>query len=86
MKTWEKLTDSQKRAMEQAAEEAGEIFVQAGLDLTVSSMAEARLKHGVSFIEVPLKPWHDKMAPVLAEFEKDGVLPAGLVDKVKAIK
>ena len=49
-------------------------------------MAEALLKHGVSFIEVPLKPWHDKMAPVLAEFEKDGVLPAGLVDKVKAIK
>ena len=86
MKTWEKLTDSQKRAMEQAAEEAGEVFVQAGDDLTVSSMAEARQKHGVSFIEVPLKPWHDKMAPVLAEFEKAGVLPEGLVDQVKAIR
>jgi TRAP-type C4-dicarboxylate transport system substrate-binding protein len=86
MATWEKLTDDQKRAMEQAAEEAGETFVQAGLELTVSSMEEAKRKYGVSFIDVPLQPWHDKMAPVLVDFEDSGVLPKGLVEQVKAIK
>ena len=84
--TWNKLTDSQKRAMEQAAEDAGAAFVQAGLDLTKSTTAEGKEKYGVAFIDPPLKPWHEKMAPVLAAFEKDGVLPKGLIDKVKAIK
>ena len=42
--------------------------------------------YGVSFIEVPLEPWHDKMAPVLEQFEADGILPKGLVEQVKAIE
>lgn len=84
--TWEKLTPSQQAALQQAAEEAGEIFVKVSREDTEQAMRDGRETYGVSFIDVPLAPWQAAMAPVLAGFETDGILPAGIVEQVKAIK
>ena len=79
------LTEKQKQALDQAAADAGEIFIKVSRDGTIEDMRNGTNKYGVSFLDVPLKPWHDRMAPVLEEFEKNGTLPKGLVDKIKAM-
>jgi TRAP-type C4-dicarboxylate transport system substrate-binding protein len=84
--TWEKLTADQQRALQQAAADAGEIFVEVSRADTEQATRDAVDAYGVSFIEVPLAPWHAAMAPVLAAFEDDGILPAGIIEQVQAIK
>ena len=84
--TWNRLTPEQQNALQQAAEDAGEEFVRVSSALVQESKSGGMNDYGVSFIEVPLEPWHDKMAPVLEQFEADGILPKGLVEQVKAIE
>ena len=84
--TWNRLSPAHQRALEQAAEDAGETFVKASSELVQQSRTGGMNNYGVTFIEAPLAPWHDKMAPILIEFENDGILPKGLVEQVKAIK
>jgi TRAP-type C4-dicarboxylate transport system substrate-binding protein len=84
--TWEKLTPSQQAALQQAAEEAGEIFVKVSREDTEQAMRDGRETYGVSFIDVPLAPWQEAMSPVLAEFEAEGILPPGIIKEVKAIR
>ncbi len=84
--TWNRLNGDQQKALEQAAEDAGDAFVKVSGGQVMESKMGGMNDYGVTFLEVPLKPWHDKMAPVLVQFEKDGILPKGLVAQVKAIK
>ncbi len=84
--TWNSLSPEHQAALQQAAEDAGEAFVSASAGFVTTFRRSGIDDYGVSFIEVPLKPWHDKMAPVLEQFEADGILPAGLVAQVKAIQ
>ena len=79
------MTASQKAALDQAAADAGETFVKVSREGTIEAMQNGMNKYGVSFIEVPLKPWHNRMAPVLEEFEAKGTLPQGLVDQIKSM-
>jgi TRAP-type C4-dicarboxylate transport system substrate-binding protein len=86
MKTWNKLSPAQRDALQQATDEGGDEYVRLSRAELTQSTKDAQEKYGVTFLSVPLKPWHDKMAPILAGFEKDGILPKGLVARVKAIK
>ena len=85
LRTWNKLTASQKAALDQAAADAGETFVKVSREGTIEAMQNGMNKYGVSFIEVPLKPWHNRMAPVLEEFEAKGTFPQGFVDQIKSM-
>ena len=47
---------------------------------------KAQWELGLNIIQPPLGPWHEKMAATHAEFEEQGLLPKGLIAKVKAIE
>jgi len=86
MKTWNKLSQAHRDALQRATDEGGAVYEKLSRAELTQSTKDAKEKYGGSFLSVPLKPWHDKMAPILAGFEKDGILPKGLVAQVKAIK
>ena len=85
-RTWDKLDDGQRQAIEQASFEAGELYTETSRRQTVEKTRKAQAELGLTIILPPLGPWHDHMAKVHAEFEEQGLLPSGLITKVKAIE
>ena len=82
----DKLDDGQRQAIEQASFEAGELYTETSRRQTVEKTRKAQAELGLTIILPPLGPWHDHMAKVHAEFEEQGLLPSGLITKVKAIE
>ena len=85
-RTWDRLDDAQRAAIEQAAFEAGELYTSTSQRQTVEKTRKAQWELGLNIILPPLGPWHEKMAATHAEFEEQGLLPKGLIAQVKAIE
>ena len=85
-RTWDKLNAQQRKAVEQAAFESGEIYTATSIKQSVSKQVKAQNEYGVSVILPPLGPWQKHMAKVHAEFEANGDLPKGLIAKIQALK
>ena len=85
-RTWDRLDDAQRAAIEQAAFEAGELYTSTSRKQTVEKTRRAQWELGLNIILPPLGPWHERMAETHAEFEAQGLLPKGLIAKVKAIE
>lgn len=84
--TWDSLTDSQRTAINQAAREASHEFARLMGEANAKSVAAAQETYGLSLILPPIKPWIEKMEPAHADFEARGLVPAGLVGRIKAIQ
>jgi TRAP-type C4-dicarboxylate transport system substrate-binding protein len=84
--TWDSLSEGQRNAIDEAAREASHEFARLMNEANAKSVAAAQEKHGVSIILPPIKPWIDKMVPAHADFEARGLVPAGLVDRIKAVQ
>ena len=85
-RTWDKLNAQQRKAVEQATFEGGEIYTATSIKESVSKQVKAQNEYGVSVILPPLGPWQKHMAKVHAEFEANGDLPKGLIAKIQALK
>ena len=85
-RTWDKLTDQQRQAIEQATFEGGEIYSRISAEQNITKQLKAQNEYGLNIIHPPLGPWQNHMAKMHAEFEESGDLPKGIVAKVKAIK
>ena len=85
-RTWDRLDEAQRAAIEQAAFEAGELYTSTSRKQTVEKRRKAQWELGLNIIHPALGPWHDHMAKTHAEFEEQGLLPKGLIAKVKAIE
>ena len=85
-RTWDRLDEGQREAIEQAALEAGDLYTETSRRQTMEKTRKAQEELGLNIILPPLKPWHDHMAEVHAEFEAQGLLPKGLIAEVKAIE
>ena len=85
-RTWDRLDEGQRAAIEQAAFEAGELYTETSRRQTMEKTRKAQEELGLNIIIPPLEPWHDHMAKVHAEFEEQGLLPKGLIAEVKAIE
>ena len=85
-RTWDKLNAQQRKAVVQAAFEAGEMYSATSIKESVSKQLKAQNEYGVSVILPPLGPWQEHMLKVYAQFEASGDLPKGLIAKVQAIK
>ena len=85
-KAMARLTPEQVATVKEAAYEAGDWFA----DFTGKSQLKyedlVRTKDGVTIIEPPLGPWQDKIRPAYATFEKEGEIPAGMIERVLAVK
>ncbi len=85
-RSWDKLNDQQKAAMEQAANEAGDEYRRLSKIKNDEHTYRAQEDLGLNVILPPLTPWHKKAEPVHAKFEASGILPKGIVAAAKAIK
>lgn len=85
-KTWNKLNDQQKKAIIQAANEAGEEYVRLSKEGDVAHTLRAQEELGLNIIIPPLGPWHAKAKDIHTKFEADGTLPKGIIEAAKSIK
>lgn len=85
-RTWKKLTPAQQEMMNKAAIEAGEKYLEISREERDTMEYKARVEHGVSLIQPPVKPWQDAAKALHAKFEAEGVLPKGLIAQVQAIQ
>src|SRR5690606_34917428 len=84
--TWDSLSDTQRKAIDAATREASNEFARLMREANAKSVAAAQTTFGVSIIEPPIEPWIAKMEPAHADFETRGLIPAGLVGRIKAIQ
>jgi TRAP-type C4-dicarboxylate transport system substrate-binding protein len=85
-RTLKKLNDKQKKAMTQAANEAGIEYMRLSKLKNDEHIQRAQEDLGLYIITPPLKPWHKKGEKVHATLEEKGFLPKGIVAEAKAIK
>ncbi len=85
-RSWKKLSPAQQDIMNRAAVEAGERYREISREERDTMEYKARLEHGVTIIQPPIKPWQDAAKALHAKFEADGVLPKGLIAQVQAIQ
>jgi TRAP-type transport system periplasmic protein len=83
---WESLSPQNQRLLIEASNEAGTWYTSYSYDYMLSRKKDVIDKHGVSVIEVPLKPWQDKMRPSYPKLEKMLNISDGYLDKIMAIK
>ena len=81
-----KLTKEQQEILYDALREAGDICTKLAIENGEKLVKEMKEKYGVTFHEVDLAPWREKIATFIPELEKQGTIPAGFVEKVRAIQ
>jgi TRAP-type transport system periplasmic protein len=84
--TYDSLTPSQQKAVEQATTESGPYFKALMDTAQEAAKAKAAEEFGVSFIEPPIGPWIEKMAPAHMDFEERDIIQKGLIARIQAIE
>jgi TRAP-type C4-dicarboxylate transport system substrate-binding protein len=82
---WDRLPDNIKKAMEEAAIETVE-WNNSLLDKRVEKDIQKMLDEGACYIRISLKSFMDKFAPLVEEFESEGLWEKGLYEKVQTLK
>lgn len=84
-RSWNRLSDEQKAAIEQAAVETGEFFVTRSKEKDLADTKAAVDAHGLVIIESPKEVWLEAAEAIHRKLEERGLLPAGLVEQAQAI-
>lgn len=84
-RTWDKLTDEQKAAVEQAAHEAGEEYVRLSAEKDKADTQTAIDQHGLKLIDAPREPWLEAAEEVHKRLAERGLVPLDLIEQAKAI-
>lgn len=82
-KTWEKLDDSQRKILEDAAKNS-EIYQQKLWDEEVAKSRTEAEKSGATFIQVDKKPFRDALVPLYEDFTKNPDL-AKIIESIKTV-
>ena len=85
-RTWDKLNDQQKAAMNQAAIEAGKVYARISKEKDLEHIQAAQDKYGLNIIYPSMTAWREKAKAVHDKLESDGILPKGVIEAAKAIK
>jgi tripartite ATP-independent transporter DctP family solute receptor len=85
-KKFQSLSKEQQDLLVQAANEAGEFGTQMALEATEKDIKAMKEANGLTVIEIDKQQWVEKMKPFYGELEKEGTVPAGIVDKILAIQ
>jgi len=85
-KTFENLKPEYQKALIEAADEAGKYYMELGEKSVKEDLEKMKKEHGIEYVVLDTKPCAEKMQPVIRELEKEGFIPAGLYDKIQAIK
>lgn len=84
--TYDSLSAEHQKAVTDAATASGPYFKQ--LMDTAQDLAKlkAAAEFDASYIEPPIGPWIEKMAPAHAAFEEQGLIEKGIIARIQAIK
>ncbi len=85
-KTFESLKSDYQKALIEAANEAGKYYMELGEKSVKEDLEKMKKEHGIEYIVLDTKPCAEKMQPVIRELEKEGFIPAGLYDRIQAIR
>lgn len=85
-KKWESLSPQNQNLLVEACNEAGTWYTKYSYEYMLSRKKDVINEHGVVVMEVPLKPWQDKMRPAYPKLEKMLGISDGYIEKVMAIK
>jgi TRAP-type C4-dicarboxylate transport system substrate-binding protein len=85
-KSYEKLTPTQKKALHQASDEAGDYFTRMNYDSLGVDLPYMIEQDGVTYIQVPLKEWREKIRPFYQKLEAEGKIAKGFYDMVQSLK
>ncbi len=83
---FQSLTKEQQDILFETLREAGDMCTKMAIEngeILVKEMVE---KYGVTMLEIDLDPWREKMAEFIAQLEKENYIPAGYVEKIKALR
>jgi TRAP-type C4-dicarboxylate transport system substrate-binding protein len=80
------LTAQQREILHAAAKNASRAFQEASAKGFSEKRQKAEKEFGVTVLEPDLTPWREQAKGIAVQLEKEGVIPAGLPDKVRAIK
>lgn len=85
-RTWDRLTDGQKKALTQAANEAGDVYRRLSKEKDEADTKKAQDEMGLNIILPSMPAWLKKGDEMHAMLEARGILPKGVVAEAKAIK
>ena len=84
-KKWASLKAEHRRAITEAADQAGKEYMRTADAEIERDFASMKAK-GVQYTVLDLKPGAAKMRPVIQDLEKEGFIPAGIYERIRAIK
>jgi TRAP-type transport system periplasmic protein len=84
--TWDRLTDVQKDALRQAADEAGEEYVRLSREQNEQDVASAINDHGVQLIEPDIQAWEARAADLHKTLSEAGMLDLALVEAIAELE
>ena len=85
-KKFQSLGPQNQNAMIEAAEQAGREYMASSERDIQRDLERMKTEHGIEYIVLDLKPGVDRMQPVFRDLEKEGFIPAGIYDRLQAIK
>lgn len=85
-KKFESIKPEWQKALIEAADEAGKYYMELGEKSVKEDLDKMKKEHGIEYVVLDTKPLAEKMQTVIRELEKEGFIPAGLYDRIQAIK
>jgi len=85
-KKFDSLKPEFQKALIDAANEAGKYYMELGTKSVNEDLDKMKKEHGIEYIVLDTKPCAEKMQPVIRQLEKEGFIPAGLYDRIQALK
>jgi TRAP-type transport system periplasmic protein len=84
-KRFNSLKPDLQKALIDAGNEAGDYYTGITNELANNDIEKMVREHNAVYIIINTRQFADAMIPAIRQFEKDGFLPAGLYDKVRAL-
>ena len=85
-KKFDGLKPEFQKALLDAANEAGNFYMDLGTKSVSVDLEKMKKEHGIEYIVLDTKPCADKMQPLIQQLDKEGFIPAGLYDRIQALK
>jgi tripartite ATP-independent transporter DctP family solute receptor len=85
-KKFQSLNPQNQKALLDAAEQAGKEYMASSERDIERDLERMKKEHGVEYTVLDLKPGIEKMRPVIRDLEKEGFIPAGIYDRLQAVK
>ncbi len=85
-KKFQSLTPQNQKALIDAAEQAGKEYMASSERDIERDLERMKKEHGIEYTVLDLKPGIEKMQPVIRDLEKEGFIPAGIYDRLQAVK